>query len=347
MNNYALTIPVLVALSVSMTNLPPMENTPTLQKVAEIPHLNEPDVMDFVESAQEAGVEAVEIVEIAQAKAERAEREAKRKAEAKKKAEAEKKAKQLEIQRVAKVEALNAKEEAERRAKAAKENKARAEAREQARAVEARVAAKIEAEAAQERQRVEAQRAAEQQAAQRERRAREQAVAQNSRAAAARAQSSQTSNSTAVASSAGDAPMTRSSRAGVTEKHEDIKVELDHSKEGKGLSGVVGAAYSGIGIPYVWGGETRSGWDCSGMVKWAYAQAGINIPRGTSALLSSGRFVRTTTPQPGDLVFQNGGGHVGIYVGNGQMIGAQNPATGTTLHAVSRNPLYGYYTMRG
>lgn len=342
MNNYALTIPVLVALSVSMTNLPPMENTPTFQKVAEIPHLNEPDVMDFVESAQEAGVEAVEIVEMAQAKAERAEREAKRKAEAKKKAEAEKKAKQLEIQRVAKVEALSAKEEAERRANAAKENKARAEAREQARAVEARVAAKIEVEAAQERQRVEAQRAAE-----RERRAREQAVAQNSRAAAARAQSSQTSNSTAVASSADDAPMTRSSRAGVTEKHEDVKVELDHSKEGKGLSGVVGAAYSGIGTPYVWGGETRSGWDCSGMVKWAYAQAGISVPRGTSALLSSGRFVRTTTPQPGDLVFQNGGGHVGIYVGNGQMIGAQNPATGTTLHAVSRNPLYGYYTMRG
>ncbi|WP_255434608.1 C40 family peptidase [Auritidibacter ignavus] len=110
---------------------------------------------------------------------------------------------------------------------------------------------------------------------------------------------------------------------------------------------VVSAAYSGVGTPYVWGGKTPAGWDCSGFTSWAYAQAGISIPSSTSAILGSGKFVRTSSPQPGDLVFQNGGGHVGIYVGNGQMIGAQNPSVGTLLHSVNRNPLMGYYTYVG
>ena len=113
------------------------------------------------------------------------------------------------------------------------------------------------------------------------------------------------------------------------------------------LGGVVSAAYSGVGKPYVWGGKTPAGWDCSGFTAWAYAQAGITIPSSTSAILGSGQFVRTSSPQPGDLVFQNGGSHVGIYVGNGQMIGAQNPSVGTILHSVDRNPLMGYYTYVG
>lgn len=113
------------------------------------------------------------------------------------------------------------------------------------------------------------------------------------------------------------------------------------------LGAVVSAAYSGIGSPYVWGGKGPGGWDCSGFTAWAYSQAGINIPSSTSAILGSGQFARTSSPQPGDLVFQNGGSHVGIYVGNGQMIGAQNPSTGTILHNVTRNPLMGYYTYTG
>jgi peptidoglycan DL-endopeptidase CwlO len=114
-----------------------------------------------------------------------------------------------------------------------------------------------------------------------------------------------------------------------------------------GLSGVVAAAYSGIGVPYVFGGKTSSGWDCSGFTAWAYRQAGINIPSSTSAIRASGLFVPTSNPKPGDLVFQNGFGHVGIYVGNGQMIGAQNPSVGTFQHSVTRNPLNGYYTYVG
>lgn len=123
--------------------------------------------------------------------------------------------------------------------------------------------------------------------------------------------------------------------------------EAPESAASGSMGAVVSAAYSGVGTPYVWGGKGPGGWDCSGFTAWAYAQAGISIPSSTSAILGSGQFTRTSSPQPGDLVFQNGGSHVGIYVGNGQMIGAQNPSTGTILHDVTRNPLMGYYTYTG
>ncbi len=140
--------------------------------------------------------------------------------------------------------------------------------------------------------------------------------------------------------------MTNDSRNGVAKTYANNSIALDYKSEGKGMAEVVKAAHAGIGVPYVWGGNTTSGWDCSGFVKWAYAKAGVNIARGTAAIRASGQFVRTTNPQPGDLVFQNGGGHVGIYLGEGKMIGAQNPSVDTILHNVSRNPLYGYYTLK-
>lgn len=113
----------------------------------------------------------------------------------------------------------------------------------------------------------------------------------------------------------------------------------------KGLSGIAATATKYVGTPYVWGGNSPSGWDCSGFVQYVYKQHGISIARGTSAILGSGQFKRTSSPQPGDLVFQRGGSHVGIYLGGGKMIGAQNPKTGTNIHPVTQNPLYGYYTL--
>jgi len=107
-------------------------------------------------------------------------------------------------------------------------------------------------------------------------------------------------------------------------------------------SGLAGIAYTGIGNPYVWGGTTPSGWDCSGFTQWVYAQAGISIPR----VNAWNAMTPTSTPAPGDLVMQNGGAHVGIYVGNGMMISALNPSQGTILHAVSATGTSSFYTLR-
>ncbi|MBM7767433.1 C40 family peptidase [Glutamicibacter nicotianae] len=145
------------------------------------------------------------------------------------------------------------------------------------------------------------------------------------------------------------APMTRQSRSGGQESapQQQAQPKAETKVQTSNLSGIAATAAKYVGVPYVWGGNGPSGWDCSGFLKYVYAQHGINIARGTSAILASGQFVRTSNPKPGDLVFQNGGGHVGIYLGGGQMIGAQNPTTDTIIHSVSRNPLYGYYTLAG
>ncbi|WP_458779461.1 C40 family peptidase [Arthrobacter sp. D3-16] len=106
-------------------------------------------------------------------------------------------------------------------------------------------------------------------------------------------------------------------------------------------SGIAGIAYTGIGRPYVWGGTTPNGWDCSGFTQWVYAQAGISIPRVNAWTAMK----PTSTPQPGDLVMQNGGAHVGIYVGNGMMISALNPSQGTLLHSVAATGSSSFFTM--
>lgn len=154
-------------------------------------------------------------------------------------------------------------------------------------------------------------------------------------------------STTSGSSNSAFAPMTRESRAsGATSNAPAPKLPASESSvDSSSLSGIAATASRYVGAPYVWGGNTPSGWDCSGFVKYVYAKHGINIARGTSAIRASGQFVRTANPKPGDLVFQNGGGHVGIYLGGGKMIGAQNPSVGTFIHNVSRNPLFGYYTL--
>lgn len=98
-------------------------------------------------------------------------------------------------------------------------------------------------------------------------------------------------------------------------------------------SGIVATAMSYQGAPYVWGGTTPGGWDCSGFTQYVYAQNGISLPRIAASQGAAG--TPTSNPKPGDLVIQNGGSHVGIYLGNGQMISALNPGQGTQVHSVS------------
>ena len=105
---------------------------------------------------------------------------------------------------------------------------------------------------------------------------------------------------------------------------------------------IVATAMSGLGGSYVWGGKTFGAWDCSGFTSWVFAQHGIKLTAFTYAMKNELR--PTANPQPGDLVFQNGYSHVGIYLGNGKMISALNPTNGTLVHPTSWMSIDGYYT---
>ena len=100
---------------------------------------------------------------------------------------------------------------------------------------------------------------------------------------------------------------------------------------------IVGTALAYRGTPYVWGGTSPSGFDCSGFTQYVYARWGIAIPRTSEQQATIGAPVASlASAQPGDLLFFAGSdgtasspGHVGIYVGNGEMI--DSPYTGTTV----------------
>jgi cell wall-associated NlpC family hydrolase len=94
-----------------------------------------------------------------------------------------------------------------------------------------------------------------------------------------------------------------------------------------------------LGVPYVWGGASPSGFDCSGLVVYVYAQVGVSLPHSSYALYGAGVPVSYDQLQAGDLVFFYGLGHVGIYVGGGMFIHA--PHTGDVVKVSS---LSGSYT---
>jgi peptidoglycan DL-endopeptidase CwlO len=98
-------------------------------------------------------------------------------------------------------------------------------------------------------------------------------------------------------------------------------------------SGAANVALSELGVPYVWGGSTPSGFDCSGLVMWAYAQVGVSLPHSSYAQYGYGVPVSRDQLQPGDLVFFDGLGHVGIYIGGGQFVHA--PHTGDVVKVSS------------
>ena len=97
---------------------------------------------------------------------------------------------------------------------------------------------------------------------------------------------------------------------------------------------LVNIAFKYLGVPYLWGGTTPSGFDCSGFVQYVYREAGINISRTTYEQITEGYSVSEL--QPGDLVFfgsYDAPYHVGIYIGNGQYI--HSPTTGDVVKIAS------------
>ncbi|KPH97736.1 NLP/P60 protein [Actinobacteria bacterium OK074] len=104
----------------------------------------------------------------------------------------------------------------------------------------------------------------------------------------------------------------------------------------------VSYAYRKLGSPYVWGATGPDAFDCSGLVQAAYHSAGVSLPRTTYAQINAGQRVSRAELRPGDLVFfYSGISHVGIYVGNGQMIHAPNPTAPVRLAPIAEMPFAG------
>jgi cell wall-associated NlpC family hydrolase len=103
--------------------------------------------------------------------------------------------------------------------------------------------------------------------------------------------------------------------------------------------GVVGIAMRYLGVPYKWGGASPStGFDCSGFTMYVYAQVGVSLPHYTGAQWAMGSPVSRSDLQAGDLVFFNGLGHMGIYIGGGSFIHA--PHTGDVVKISSMSGWY-------
>ena len=106
---------------------------------------------------------------------------------------------------------------------------------------------------------------------------------------------------------------------------------------------IVALATQYTGTPYVYGGNTPSGWDCSGFVQWVYSQFGISLPRTSGAQAATGTAVASLAEaKPGDILAN--GSHAAIYIGNGMVVNALNPAQGTQITGVG--VFYGGYSIR-
>lgn len=110
---------------------------------------------------------------------------------------------------------------------------------------------------------------------------------------------------------------------------------------GSGGTTVVAAALRALGTPYVWGAESpATGFDCSGLVWWAYRQVGISLGRTTDQQVRQGVGIRSGQLRPGDLLFMRGGrpihdlGHVGIYAGDGLQVIAPRSGKSVTVQRV-------------
>jgi cell wall-associated NlpC family hydrolase len=92
-------------------------------------------------------------------------------------------------------------------------------------------------------------------------------------------------------------------------------------------------ALEAVGVPYRWGGESPTGgFDCSGLVRWAWGRLGVDLPHSSYALYGVGRPVGRAQLEPGDVLVFEGLGHVGLYVGRGRMVHA--PQTGREVEVV-------------
>jgi peptidoglycan DL-endopeptidase CwlO len=107
-----------------------------------------------------------------------------------------------------------------------------------------------------------------------------------------------------------------------------------------GLSPAIDLAQQHLGVPYVWGGESPSGFDCSGLIQYVYRQLGVSLPRVAADQARAGQPVAGLADAvPGDLVaFNDPVDHIGIYAGNGLMVVAPKTGDVVKVQAIYKEP---------
>lgn len=108
--------------------------------------------------------------------------------------------------------------------------------------------------------------------------------------------------------------------------------------------GIISTAKKYLGTPYVWGGKTPKGFDCSGLTSYVYRQYGIKLPAWSNHQTKVGVRSAISNARPGDLVGWNRGGHVGIYIGNGMLLHSPRPGRSVEIRPLRANE--GAYAVR-
>ncbi|MDY0838764.1 Gamma-D-glutamyl-L-lysine endopeptidase [Lacticaseibacillus paracasei] len=152
-------------------------------------------------------------------------------------------------------------------------------------------------------------------------------------AATTSASSTSTASSSAASSSANTSTTSASSSASASQAPASNTSSVSVSG-----GSIASNAAKYIGVPYVYGGTSPSGFDCSGLIYYAAKEAGINLPRTSQAQSTLGSYVSVSDLQAGDLVFWGGVGsayHVGIYIGGGQYLHAPAPGQSVTIQSMA------------
>ena len=112
------------------------------------------------------------------------------------------------------------------------------------------------------------------------------------------------------------------------------------SAPNKRAATAVSAVRSALGAPYSWGASGPDSFDCSGLTQWAYERAGVALPRTSQGQQSAGKRVSLEQAKPGDLVvYRKDASHVGMYVGNGQVVHAPKPGANVRYEPVGMMPV--------
>jgi cell wall-associated NlpC family hydrolase len=152
-------------------------------------------------------------------------------------------------------------------------------------------------------------------------------------AATPSASSTSTASSSAASSSANTSTTSASSSASASQAPASNTSSVSVSG-----GSIASNAAKYIGVPYVYGGTSPSGFDCSGLIYYAAKEAGISLPRTSQAQSTLGSYVSVSDLKAGDLVFWGGVGsayHVGIYIGGGQYLHAPAPGQNVTIQSMA------------